>query len=141
QALWPRSIPHSDGRIQWMRRALPYVRRALANISVYMVMDDHEITDDWNMTKSWETRVKRSKTGRRIVANGLAAYWIFQAWGNNPDLFSQRFVDTLVGYLGERSVTSEEYESALITPDDPKQWFFVAPTSPPVFFLDSRTRR
>src|SRR5205085_10872818 len=36
---------------------------------------------------------------------------------------------------------SEEYESALITPDDPKQWFFVAPTSPPVFFLDSRTRR
>jgi hypothetical protein len=35
----------------------------------------------------------------QVVANGLAAYWAFQAWGNNPDLFDQDFVDAVSGYL------------------------------------------
>ena len=26
---------------------LPFVRRALANVATYMVMDDHDVTDDW----------------------------------------------------------------------------------------------
>jgi hypothetical protein len=143
-ALWPKNIRGSDKRIEGMRSSLPRTRRALANIPTYMIMDDHEITDDWNITYEWEQRVRGSATGRRIVANGLAAYWLFQAWGNQPDndTFSKDFIDILVGYLSRESkVENDEYETALLSPSNPKQWSFSAPTDPPVFVFDSRTRR
>ena len=54
------------------QRALPVVRRILANIPTYMMFDDHDITDDWNITREWNERVKESDYGKQIVANGLA---------------------------------------------------------------------
>jgi len=60
------------------------VRRALANVPTYMIFDDHDVTDDWNLTARWRDRVRASPAGRRIVANALAAYWAFQGWGNDP---------------------------------------------------------
>ena len=35
------------------RRNLFGIRRLLANIPSYMICDDHEITDDWNINKRW----------------------------------------------------------------------------------------
>jgi hypothetical protein len=49
-----------------------------------MIFDDHDVTDDWNLTARWRHRVHASPAGRRIVANALAAYWAFQGWGNDP---------------------------------------------------------
>ena len=49
-----------------------------------MVFDDHEVTDDWNLNKKWERRVKKLG-GNAVLANGLAAYWAFQGWGNDPE--------------------------------------------------------
>jgi hypothetical protein len=68
---------------------LPKVRRALANIPTYMIFDDHEITDDWNLNMAWCDRVLSKPLGRRILQNGLLAYAICQAWGNTPDQFSK----------------------------------------------------
>jgi phosphodiesterase/alkaline phosphatase D-like protein len=56
----------------------------LANVPTYMIFDDHDVTDDWNLTARWRHRVHASPAGRRIVANALAAYWAFQGWGNDP---------------------------------------------------------
>ena len=36
---------------------LPRVRRALANIATYMILDDHEITDDFNLQRRFTDRV------------------------------------------------------------------------------------
>ena len=74
------------------QRELPVVRRILANIPTYMMFDDHDITDDWNITREWNERVKESGYGKQIVANGLAAFWAFQAWGNDPSLYSDEFI-------------------------------------------------
>jgi hypothetical protein len=139
--MWdPQTSLSSD--VQKLVTVLPYVRRALANIAVYMVMDDHEITDDWNITQEWESRVKSNVTGRRVVANGLAAYWAFQAWGNDPDenKFSKHFKNILARYFGD-FINGEEFENALLFPDSSVMWAFVTATDPPIFFLDSRTHR
>jgi hypothetical protein len=69
--------------------SLPDVRRALANIPTYMICDDHEITDDWNMTLEFCNKVYGNPLGRRIVQNGLIAYSICQAWGNLPEQFER----------------------------------------------------
>ncbi|MEZ4466375.1 MAG: hypothetical protein R3F43_18455 [bacterium] len=70
------------------RASLPRVRRALAHIPTGMMFDDHEVTDDWNIRQSWVDGVGRSALGRRVVRNALAAYAVFQHWGNVPREFS-----------------------------------------------------
>jgi hypothetical protein len=67
--------------------ALPKVRRTLANVPTYMIMDDHDVTDDWNLNPMWVERVNKTAFGRAILRNGLAAYAVFQDWGNDPVRF------------------------------------------------------
>jgi hypothetical protein len=68
-------------------RTIKDVRCALANIPNYMIFDDHEITDDWNMTSNICKAVYGSELGLRVVQNGLAAYALCQHWGNVPEQF------------------------------------------------------
>lgn len=70
-------------------RALPQVRRALANVPTFMVFDDHEITDDWNLNPLWRNRVLTAPLGRAILRNGMLAFALFQGWGNNPEQYKQ----------------------------------------------------
>jgi len=69
------------------RKSLPRVMRAMANIPVYMMWDDHEITDDWYLTQSWRQSVLASPSGRAVIRNGMAAYALFQDWGNSPEAY------------------------------------------------------
>jgi hypothetical protein len=64
------------------------VRKVLANVSTLMIFDDHEITDDWNLNHGWLRTVYGNAMGRRLVANGLLAYLLFQHWGNVSDVFA-----------------------------------------------------
>ena len=68
--------------------AVPRVARALANISTYMIFDDHEVTDDWYLSQSWRSRVVTAPFGRAVVRNAYMAYALCQAWGNDPAGFS-----------------------------------------------------
>ena len=63
---------------------LPKVRRTLANVPTYMIMDDHDATDDWNLNPIWVERVNGTTFGRAILRNALASYTVFQDWGNDP---------------------------------------------------------
>lgn len=74
-------------RLQHFREDIPRVRRALANIATYTTFDDHEVCDDWNITAGWVTKVRGNALGRNILRNGLAAYTVFQGWGNDPRAF------------------------------------------------------
>ena len=65
------------------------VRRAMANIAVYTICDDHDISDDWYLNRSWCDRVLGKPLGKRVVQNGLLAYALFQAWGNTPEQFAE----------------------------------------------------
>ena len=71
-------------RLQWCYEDLPKVRRVLANIPTYMIFDDHEVTDDWNITYKWQKLTRGNALGRSVTRNALAAFTIFQYWGNNP---------------------------------------------------------
>ncbi|MGI8768688.1 MAG: hypothetical protein ACR2I1_06220 [Propionibacteriaceae bacterium] len=117
--------------------ALAKVRRLMANTPTYMIFDDHDVTDDWNLSVQWEADVYAHKLGKRIVANALCAFWLFQGWGNQPERYDRDLVDVLNVVAGrtETPAVYEEYFWAL--PD----WEFATPTYPFVYFLDTRTRR
>ncbi len=107
-----------------------------------MMFDDHDVTDDWNLTAEWRQRVWGSDTGRRVVANALAAYWAFQGWGNSPDEFDDEFKEVVAGALQEKVGSASEmgarYDDLMWSFD---RWSFVAPLDPVVVFLDTRTQR
>jgi len=88
--LWPVDFPRSPETraIMEIRRGLERVRRALANISVLIVFDDHEITDDWNLVADWCQRVYDKPLGRRMVLNGLLAFALIHGWGNAPAAYA-----------------------------------------------------
>jgi len=69
------------------KSTLKQVRKALANVPTYMILDDHEITDDFNMFMQFCGGVYRSDMGLRIIQNGLTAYALCQHWGNVPEDF------------------------------------------------------
>jgi len=75
--------------IKRFHSTLDRVRRALANVPTYMIFDDHEVTDDWNLNPMWMDRVYTSQLGRDIIRNALTSYTAFQAWGNDPQQFAK----------------------------------------------------
>ncbi|MDB4583106.1 hypothetical protein N9164_08140 [Draconibacterium sp.] len=78
---------------------LPRIARIVANVPVYMIFDDHEITDDWYMTKDWRDKVLSHPFGVNIIRNGLMAYTLFQGWGNDPISFQTGDKATLLSQI------------------------------------------
>jgi hypothetical protein len=133
-------------------RATRACRRVMANTATYMVCDDHEITDDWNLDQDWEDKTKANPMARRIISNALAAFWGFQAWGNDPAAFDKSFVEAVrlfweqlrSGKGQPRTLHSRSpynaaaaYEKALLG----RQWSFIAPSQPFALCVDTRTLR
>ncbi|MFG1934407.1 S8 family serine peptidase [Mycobacterium sp. NPDC048908] len=118
-------------------------RRLMANMPTYMMFDDHEITDDWNLDGDWSTATN-NPMARRIISNGLAAYWAFQAWGNDPSQFDAYFVSTVTQHLADMSASKGRPGPAARSFDHTlhaQYWAYAAPTQPPVLCVDTRTRR
>ncbi|WP_019504713.1 alkaline phosphatase D family protein [Pleurocapsa sp. PCC 7319] len=82
--VWNQEIKDTESFIE----DLASVRRALANVPVYTICDDHDVSDDWYLNREWCDRVLGKPLGKRIVQNALLAYAIFQAWGNTPQYFA-----------------------------------------------------
>jgi hypothetical protein len=107
-----KSADYDRKQVEAFRDTVPKVARALANVATYMIFDDHEITDDWNLNKRWRNRVYSRALGKAIVRNGMMAYGLFQAWGNDPAEFvksdsnNKKFLDETQKVLGTSSVTS-----------------------------------
>ncbi len=74
--------------VQRFATSLDKVRLLLANVPTLMILDDHEITDDWNLNYPWAQTVYTDRRASRIVANGLLAYVLCQHWGNAADRFA-----------------------------------------------------
>lgn len=70
------------------RQELPRAARVLAHVQTLMIFDDHDITDDWNLSAKWEATAYGHPFSRRIVGNALVGYALCQAWGNDPDTFT-----------------------------------------------------
>jgi PhoD-like phosphatase len=60
----------------------PYVRWLFSTVPTAMVIDDHDISDDWNISRSWKEEMDRKPWWHRRVRAGFMTYWIYQHLGN-----------------------------------------------------------
>ena len=141
---------HSNAKKAWLKqdkplrsyhKTLPDIRKLLANVSTYMIFDDHDVTDDWNITGNWYDGVRGSSMGRRIVSNALAAYWAFQAWGNDPDNFDKDLAFSISQHLNDDTEDSDIGDRYDLHTWKSRGWGFSIPTEPPIIAMDSRTQR
>ncbi|MEP4544684.1 MAG: alkaline phosphatase family protein [Saccharospirillum sp.] len=156
--LWPlidRSSPASmspDFQEQYDREAgiiagfvadLPRVQRALAHLPCYMIFDDHDITDDWNLTRGWEAAAYGHPFSRRIIGNALVGYALCQAWGNDPDQLTSLIREQIKPVLEAKAqgYNPEQHERIIDQVLDWEHWHYQVPTHPPLIVLDTRTQR
>ena len=146
-------------RAELFRAAVPRVARALANVPTYMIFDDHELTDDWYLSRSWRRQVVTAPLGRAVLRNGYSGYAVCQAWGNDPAAFghegaapkpkNEELLDVLeaIGSAGAVSGGQRDKLDQLLGLDEPLKApevvFHYSVPGPRhlVRVLDTRTRR
>ncbi len=126
-------------------QGLPQVQRLLAHIPTYMIFDDHDVTDDWNLTVGWEHAADQNAFASQVIGNGLAAYWLCQGWGNTPEKFDSAFIERVTNTFAINTNTAELNHSnqqiLLQSLNRFEDWHYTIETSPKVIVLDTRTRR
>ncbi|MBU2070472.1 MAG: alkaline phosphatase family protein [Gammaproteobacteria bacterium] len=125
--------------IQQFAANLGKVRRVLAHLPSAMIFDDHDVTDDWNLTAEWEQTAYSHDFSRRIIGNALIGYLLCQGWGNTPQQFSADVLHQ--AELALANSGSEQHQQLITELLRFNQWHYQWPTEPPLLVLDSRTRR
>lgn len=62
----------SDRLIRWL----------LSTVSTSMVWDDHDMSDDWNISRSWHEEMEAKEWWHERAIAGIASYWVYQHIGN-----------------------------------------------------------
>jgi hypothetical protein len=60
----------------------PVIRWLFSTVSIAMVIDDHDMHDDWNISRSWLDEMRRTSWWQERAEAGLMSYWIYQFIGN-----------------------------------------------------------
>ncbi|MCU1719079.1 alkaline phosphatase D family protein [Pseudomonas sp. 5P_3.1_Bac2] len=132
------------GPVTDFRAGLAQVARALAHLPTLMIFDDHDVTDDWNLSAQWELTAYGHPFSKRIIGNALLAYMLCQGWGNQPQLFTE-LVAQVGNMLDARDSTNHlpcaQQDELINRLFSFHHWHYVLPTQPALVVLDTRTRR
>jgi hypothetical protein len=118
---------------------LSQARRLLAHLPTAMIFDDHDVTDDWNLSLAWEEAAYDHPLSRRVIGNALIAYGIHQGWGNRPGAIGHDLMSVFKDALEQPG--TDAHDEAIDTILNYQKWDFEWPTNPPLIALDTRTRR
>ncbi len=121
---------------------------ALANVPTFMMIDDHEVTDDWNITGMWLKQMQDEADWMGVIVDAVAAYWVYQGWGNLHPEHSKD--DQRVKLLNEHAAKGTEAlpdlqrllrQTLYADPKDRLPWSYRIDSSPPIFAVDDRADR
>jgi hypothetical protein len=60
----------------------PLIRWLLSTVSVSMQWDDHDMSDDWNISAAWLEGIEEQSWWHRRATAGIMSYWVHQHLGN-----------------------------------------------------------
>ncbi|HET9162959.1 MAG TPA: alkaline phosphatase D family protein [Solirubrobacterales bacterium] len=101
----------------------PLVRWLFSTVSVSMLWDDHDMSDDWNISRSWLAEMERKSWWHRRATAGVMSYWVYQHLGN----LSPRELDAneLYGRVrgSDRATTAlREFAASVATTASGERW-------------------
>jgi phosphodiesterase/alkaline phosphatase D-like protein len=121
----------------------PIVRWLLSTVSVSMSWDDHDMSDDWNISASWLEEMRQKSWWHGRASAGVMSYWVYQHLGNlSPQALDE---DDLYGRVrGNVHATTElrEFAADVNTTGAGTRWSFCRDLGGTrVIFIDSRAGR
>lgn len=125
--------------LQGFVEALAAVRRVLAHVPTAMIFDDHDISDDWNLSREWEEAAYGHPFSRRVIGNALIGYLVHQGWGNRPEAFDDDCMEALA--LSLQAPGGPAHEALIERLLQFRDWHYTWPTTPPLVVVDGRTHR
>jgi hypothetical protein len=144
----PDCIEDKDQRDRFERESIPVkafvdglanVQRLLAHLPTAMIFDDHDVTDDWNLTAAWEQAAYEHPLSRRVIGNALLAYFVFQGYGNAPEKFPEHLVNDVRSVF--KAPGSKVHDQVLTDLFAFRHWHYEWDTDPILIVLDTRTHR
>ena len=77
----------------------PDIRWLLSTVPTAMIFDDHDVSDDWNISWSWVQEMRDQPWWEARITGAFMAYWIYQHIGNlsPPELAEERTLEIVAG--------------------------------------------
>ena len=69
-------------RLYWESWREPVVRWLFSTVSISMTIDDHDVRDDWNISRSWLDDMRSKPWWHERVVGAYMSYWLYQHLGN-----------------------------------------------------------
>src|SRR5215211_2424566 len=71
----------------------PAIRWLLSTVPSAMIFDDHEVSDDWNISEAWLEEARTHPWWNDQIVGGHVSYWIYQHLGNlSPQELSTNYL-------------------------------------------------
>lgn len=125
--------------IRQFAEGMSAVQRLMAHIPSYMIWDDHDVTDDWNLSAAWESAACGHHFSNRIIGNAMLGYLIFQGIGNQPNTLIDTFGPQLKQFFNNASDT--QHQVLIEQLHQHAYWGYEIPVEPGIVVLDTRTQR
>jgi hypothetical protein len=121
----------------------PLIRWLFSTVSVSMQWDDHDMSDDWNISRTWLEKMSQESWWHRRAVAGVMSYWVYQHLGNlSPRSLDE---DDLYGQVrGNVRATSvlREFAARVQTTGNGIRWSFCRDLGGArAIFIDSRAGR
>ncbi|MDD9194993.1 alkaline phosphatase family protein [Aliivibrio sp. S3MY1] len=136
---WQKMWQEEKQQIDLFVAGLNDAQQLFAHMPTYMIFDDHDITDDWNLTIGWENAVNGDLLASQVIGNGLISYFLCQGWGNNPEQFDEEFLTSFRALFA--NYDNAQHHKLIWQLTRFEQWHYSIHTSPKMVVLDTRTRR
>jgi hypothetical protein len=121
----------------------PVIRWLFSTVSIAMVIDDHDMHDDWNISRSWVEDMRRQPWWQERAVSGLMSYWIYQFIGNlSPRELKESDLYRTVRQLDEAAPVLREFAAQDDSEREGKRWSYYRDFgSTRLIVMDSRTGR
>jgi hypothetical protein len=121
----------------------PLIRWLFSTVSVSMVWDDHDMSDDWNISRSWHDEMDRKQWWHERAVGGIMSYWIYQHLGNlSPRELDDNDVYSRVRSSADATGALHEWAKSIDTTAAGTRWSFCRDLDGVrAIFLDSRAAR
>jgi len=123
----------------------PLVRWLFSTVSVSMLWDDHDMSDDWNISRSWVEEMRERAWWQRRLTGCVMTYWLYQHLGNlSPQALDEDEVYGKVRGAGERDaeLALREWAADVSKTGAGSRWSFCRDLGRTrAIFVDSRAGR
>ncbi len=69
-------------RLYWESWREPVARWLFSTVSTSMTIDDHDVRDDWNISRSWLEEMRAKPWWHERIVGAYMSYWLYQHLGN-----------------------------------------------------------